>query len=34
MKTVTITKKEINYILALAKKRHDTKSDNIKNTGI
>jgi len=34
MKTITITKKEINYILALAKKRHDAKSDNIKNTGI
>ena len=34
MKTITITKKEIDYILALAKKRHDAKPNNIKNTGI
>jgi hypothetical protein len=34
MKTITITKKETNYILDLAKKRHDAKPNSIKNTGI
>jgi len=34
MTVISITKKEINYILSLAKKRHDAKPSNIKNSGI
>lgn len=34
MKTIQISNKEINYILNLAKKRHDAKPKSIKNTGI
>jgi hypothetical protein len=34
MKIITISKKEINYVLSLAKKRHDAKPNSIKNTGI
>jgi len=34
MITITIKNKEINYIISLAKKRHDAKPSNIKNSGI
>lgn len=34
MKIIKISQKEINFILNLAKKRHDAKPSSIKNTGI
>jgi hypothetical protein len=34
MTIIKLNKKEIDYVLSLAKKRHDAKPNNIKNSGI